>query len=90
MRVALGRGIESGAQMSEDYRPQGRYALAFGQDAITVELEVSDRAAALAQAQKLVKAGRPATLYEDGVPLAQLSYSPAGFWTVSEEGTRVA
>jgi hypothetical protein len=76
--------------MNEDYRPQGRYTLAFGQDAVTVELDVTDRADALAQAQKLVKPGRPATLYEDGVALGQLSYSPAGFWTVSEEGTRVA
>ena len=58
--------------------------------AITVELDVLDRADALAQAQKLVKAGRPATLYEDGVPLGQISYSPAGFWTVSEDGSRVA
>ena len=49
-----------------------------------------DRADALAQAQKLVKEGRPATLFEDGVPLAQLSYSAAGFWTVSEDGARVA
>ncbi|HEY7806912.1 MAG TPA: hypothetical protein VIC34_06895 [Croceibacterium sp.] len=76
--------------MSEDYRPRSRYALSFGRDAITVELEVVDRADALAQAQKLVKAGRPATLYEDGVPLGQISYSPAGFWTVSEDGSRVA
>ena len=76
--------------MSEDYRPLGRYKLAFGRDAITVDLEVVDRADALAQAQKLVKVGRPATLYEDGVPLGQISYSPAGFWTVSEEGSRVA
>ena len=79
-----------GAQMIDDYRPQGRYRLAFGQDAISVELDVHDRADALAQAQKLVKAGRPATLYEDGVPLGQISYSPAGFWTVSEDGARVA
>ena len=79
-----------GAHMTDDYRPQGRYTLAFGHDAITVELDVIDRADALAQAQKLVKVGRPATLYEDGVPLGQISYSPAGFWTVSEEGSRVA
>jgi len=79
-----------GAQMTDDYRPQGRYKLAFGRDAITVELDVHDRADALAQAQKLVKEGRPATLYEDGVPLGQISYSSAGFWTVSEEGSRVA
>lgn len=76
--------------MTESYRPHGRYKLAFGQDAISVELDVLDRADALAQAQKLVKVGRPATLYEDDRPLAQLSYSPAGFWTVSEEGSRVA
>lgn len=76
--------------MSDVYRPRTRYTLAFGRDAITVELDVHDRADALAQAQRLVKEGRPATLYEDGVPLAQISYSAAGFWTVSERGSRVA
>jgi hypothetical protein len=70
--------------------PPGRYKLAFGQDAITIELEAQDRATALAQAQRLVKQGRPATLYESGVPLAQISYSPAGFWTVAPRGTLVA
>ena len=74
----------------KQYRPAVRYALAFGHGAITVELEVHDRADAFAQAQKLVKEGRPATLFEDGEPLAQISYSPAGFWTVSEHGARVA
>jgi hypothetical protein len=74
----------------QKYRPASRYALAFGQGAITVDLEVHDRADAFAQAQKLVKEGRPATLFEDGEPLAQISYSPAGFWTVSEDGARVA
>ena len=54
-----------GAQMTDDYRPHGRYKLAFGHDAITVELDVHDRADALAQAQKLVKVGRPATLEVD-------------------------
>ena len=83
-------GIEVGACMTEDYRPRGRYKLAFGNDTIAVELDVIDRADALAQAQKLVKVGRPATLYEDGVPLGQISYSPAGFWTVSGEGSRIA
>ena len=76
--------------MSQDYRPAGRYALVFGSGAISVELDVHDRADAFAQAQKLVKEGRPATLLEDGVPLAQISYSPAGFWTVSAGGSRVA
>ena len=75
---------------SHNYRPAGRYALAFGQGAITVELDVHDRADAFAQAQKLVKEGRPATLYENGLSLGQISYSAAGFWTVSEEGTLVA
>ena len=72
------------------FRPAARYALGFGQGAITVELEVEDRADAFAQAQKLVREGRPATLFEDGVALAQISYSPAGFYTVSEDGERVA
>lgn len=74
----------------KEYRPASRYALAFGEGAITVELDVYDRADAFAQAQKLVKEGRPATLFEDGVPLGQISYSAAGFWTVSEKGARVA
>jgi hypothetical protein len=72
------------------YKPPARYALSFGEGAITVELEVHDRADAFAQAQRLVKEGRPATLYEDGVALGQISYSPAGFWTVAQEGSRVA
>jgi hypothetical protein len=74
----------------QTYRPQSRYALAFGQGTITVELQVEDRAAAFAQAQKLVTADRPATLFEDGVPLGRISYSDAGFWTVSEDGSKVA
>ena len=72
------------------YRPDARYALSFGDGAITVDITAVDRADAFAQAQKLVKERRPATLYEDGVALGQISYSAAGFWTVSEEGTRVA
>jgi hypothetical protein len=74
----------------QTYRPAGRYALGFGDGAITVELDVFDRADAFAQAQKLVKEGRPATLYEDGASLGQISYSAAGFWTVSGEGSKVA
>jgi hypothetical protein len=74
----------------KDFRPRARYALSFGRGSVTVELEVDDRADAFAQAQKLVREGRPATLYEDGVALGQISYSPAGFWTVSEEGSLVA
>jgi hypothetical protein len=73
-----------------NYRPRGRYALAFVDGAITVELEVHDRADAFAQAQKLVREGRPATILEDGVALGQISYSPAGFWTVAQDGARVA
>ena len=74
----------------KDRRQACRYALVFGQGAISVELDVHDRADAFAQAQKLVRQGRPATLFEDGVPLGQISYSPAGFWTVSGHGSRVA
>jgi hypothetical protein len=62
----------------------GRYALAFGEGAVSIELEAPDRASAFETAQRLVKDGRPATLLENGVPLASLSYSPEGFWTVSE------
>jgi hypothetical protein len=67
-----------------DRRLAGRYALAFGEGAISVDLEAGDRASAFATAQRLVCDGRPATLLEDGLPLASLSYSPEGFWTVSE------
>ncbi len=74
----------------QTYRPAARYALAFGQGAVTIELEADDRAAAFAQARKLVKADRPATLFEDGVALGRISYSDAGFWTVSEDGSKVA
>jgi hypothetical protein len=68
----------------KQYRMDGRYALAFAEGAISVALEAPDRASAFETAQRLVKDGRPATLYEDGAPLATLSYSPEGFWTVSE------
>jgi hypothetical protein len=68
----------------------GRYSLGFGEGAITVTLEAEDRARAFETAQRLVKDGRPATLYEDGTPLALLSYSPEGFWTVSEVGAAAA
>ena len=61
-----------------------RYALSFGTGAISVALEAQDRATAFGTAQRLVKDGRVATLLEDGAPLATLSYSPEGFWTVSE------
>jgi hypothetical protein len=74
----------------KDFRPRARYALSFGRGSVSVELEVDDRADAFAQAQKLVREGRPATLYKDGVALGQISYSPAGFWTVSEEGSHVS
>jgi hypothetical protein len=68
----------------QERRPAGNYALAFGEGAVSVELEAPDRASAFVTAQRLVKDGRPATLLENGVPLASLSYSPEGFWTVSE------
>lgn len=61
-----------------------RYALAFGEGSISVELEAPDRASAFETAQRLVRDGRPATLFENGAALASLSYSPEGFWTVSE------
>ncbi len=66
------------------HRPAGRYGLAFGDGAISVELEAPDRASAFETAQRLVRDGRPATLFENGAPIASLSYSPEGFWTVSE------
>jgi hypothetical protein len=67
-----------------DRRLAGHFALAFGEGAVSVDLEAPDRASAFATAQRLVKDGRPATLLEDGLPIASLSYSPEGFWTVSE------
>lgn len=72
------------------YRPPARYALSFGDGAVTVDITAQDRADAFAQARKLVRADRPATLYEDGVSLGRISYSEAGFWTVSEVGSKVA
>jgi hypothetical protein len=71
-------------------RMGGRYELAFGEGAISVALEAPDRASAFESAQRLVKDGRPATLYEDGAPLATLSYSPEGFWTLSDAGASAA
>jgi len=72
------------------HRPAGRYALAFSDGAISVELEAPDRASAFVTAQRLVKEGRPATLLEDGVALAQIGYSSAGFWTISEQPSHAA
>jgi hypothetical protein len=70
--------------MSRKGRRLDEYSLAFAEGAISVALEAPDRASAFETAQRLVKDGRPATLLENGVPLANLSYSPEGFWTVSE------
>ena len=72
------------SMVRHDHRLAGRYALAFGEGAVSVELEAPDRASAFETAQRLVKDGRPATLFENGVPLASLSYSPEGFWALSE------
>jgi hypothetical protein len=76
--------------MGRNTQTMTRYALAFADGAISAELEAPDRATAFATAQRLVKEGRPATLLEDGRPLAQIQYSPAGFWTISEQPARVA
>ena len=70
--------------MSRMGRRPDEYSLAFGDGSVSVELEAADRASAFETAQRLARDGRPATLLENGVPLASLSYSPEGFWTVSE------
>ena len=70
--------------------PHARYALAFGEGGVSVELEAPDRASAFVAAQRLVKDGRPATLLEDGVALARIGYSPSGYWTISDQSSRVA
>jgi len=64
--------------MVEEYRTAGRYALAFAEDAITVELDAWDRASAFATAQRLVKQGRSATLLEDA--RSPSSTSRGGRW----------
>lgn len=65
-------------------QPALAYALQFADGAIAVKLDAWDRASAFETAQRLVKLGRPATLLEDGEPIAHLSFSPEGYWTVSE------
>jgi hypothetical protein len=85
--VSPDRGIATETVMGRNqHRAAGRYELAFGQGTVSVVLEAPDRASAFETAQRLVKDGRPATLYEDGAKLATLSYSPEGFWTVSDVG----
>jgi hypothetical protein len=69
---------------------KSRFALVFGDGAVSVALEAPDRASAFETAQRLVREDRPAKLLEDGVVLAQIEYSPAGFWTISEQPSRVA
>ncbi len=65
--------------------PRARgYCLEFADGSIAVELEAWDRASAFATAQRLVKQGRPATLLENGQAIASLSFSPEGYWSVSE------
>ncbi|MGZ3235520.1 MAG: hypothetical protein ACXU68_12070 [Croceibacterium sp.] len=75
---------------SNAHQLRARYALAFGEGAISVELEAPDRASAFETAQRLVKDGRPATLFEDGVALARIGYSASGYWTISDQSSRVA
>lgn len=70
-------------------RPGG-YTLEFGDGSISVDLDAWDRASAFATAQRLVKEGRPATLLEHGVAIASLSYSPEGFWTVTDTTSAAA
>jgi len=64
--------------------PAREYTLVLGDNGIRVALQATDRAGAFAQAKKLVDESRPATLLEDDVRLARLSYSAAGFWMISE------
>ena len=68
----------------KDYRPPARYALGFEEQDARVEIDAFDSGEAFARAQKLVSAEGAAVLYEDGVPLARIGYSPSGFWTVSQ------
>lgn len=66
------------------YQPRARYALAFDGEDASVEIDAFDSAEAFARAQKLLeREAGPATLYENGTPLARIGYSRAGFWTVS-------
>lgn len=64
----------------------GRSYLLAVKDGWTEEFSAPDAAHALAMAQRMLPLGRHASLIEDGVTLAQLSYSPSGFWTVSPPG----
>lgn len=68
----------------KNYRPPARYALGFDHGPARVEIEAFDSGEAFARAQKLVSAEGAGILYEDGVPLARIGYSPSGFWTVSQ------
>ena len=63
---------------------QSSYSLVFGDGAVSTELDAWDRASAFETAQRMVRNGRGAVLLEDGEPIASLSYSPEGFWSVSE------
>jgi hypothetical protein len=61
---------------------QRSYALVLN-DGSRKEFAAEDAAHALQMAQAVLPKGRAASLMEDGVPLAEISYSPNGFWAVS-------
>jgi hypothetical protein len=48
------------------------------------EFLAADAADALKRVQTLLPKGGSASLMEDGAPLAEITYSPEGFWEVSK------
>jgi hypothetical protein len=74
----------------ESTRLSGRnYALVL-EDGSRKEFKAQDAAHALVRAQAILPHGRAAALCEDGVPLAEISYSTEGFWAVSKPAPHVS
>jgi hypothetical protein len=53
-------------------------------DGTRTEFRARDAAHALTRAQDILPRGCSAALCEDGVPLAEISFSPEGYWSVSK------
>lgn len=59
------------------------YALVL-KDGSKKEFSAEDAADALRMAQAVLPEGHSAALVEDGTTLAEINYSPTGFWAVSK------
>lgn len=68
---------------------QRKYALVL-KDGSRQEFHAQDAAHALRHAQAILPEGLAAALCEDGELLAEISYSPQGYWAVSKPSSAEA